>query len=99
MSAFRIVIAEKAERDIAESFNWYRTRSPAAADAFRREALAAIERIAQKPMTWKEDDSGNRRLILRRFPYSVVYEVRREAITILAVAHHRKMPGYWLRQS
>jgi len=36
-----------------------------------------------------------RRYILRRFPYSIIYQVTAEEIRILAVAHHRRRPGYW----
>ena len=36
-----------------------------------------------------------RRYILRRFPYSIVYQVATEELRILAVAHHRRRPGYW----
>ncbi len=36
-----------------------------------------------------------RRLPLRRFPYSVVYAASADRLRILAVAHHRRRPGYW----
>ena len=40
--------------------------------------------------------SGNlRRHLLRRFPYSVIYQITAEEIRIVAVAHHRRRPGYW----
>jgi hypothetical protein len=29
------------------------------------------------------------------FPYSLVYSVRRDGITRLAVAHHKRRPFYW----
>jgi hypothetical protein len=38
---------------------------------------------------------GVRRLVLRRFPYSIVFIPRDSAITILAFAHHSRRPGYW----
>jgi toxin ParE1/3/4 len=33
--------------------------------------------------------------VLHRFPYSVIYEVQEHTVTALAVAHHRRLPGYW----
>lgn len=97
VSRFQVFVSEAAERDIAESFKWYRARSAAAAEVFRSEVIAAIDRIANAPEAWRTDDDGNRRVVLRRFPYTVVYEIADVSITILAVAHHRKRPGYWLR--
>ena len=39
--------------------------------------------------------SGNlRRHLLRRFPYSVIYQITAEEIRIVAVAHHRRRLGY-----
>ena len=33
--------------------------------------------------------------VARTFPYSVIYRERGDEIVILAVAHHRRRPGYW----
>ncbi len=39
---------------------------------------------------------GNRRrYLLRRFPYSVIYQVTSNELRVIAVAHHRRRPGYW----
>lgn len=39
-----------------------------------------------------------RRCILRRFPYSIIYQATAEELRILAVAHHRRRPGYWAQR-
>jgi plasmid stabilization system protein ParE len=33
---------------------------------------------------------------VKRWPYSIAYMVRREQIVIVAIAHHRRPPDYWL---
>ncbi len=33
--------------------------------------------------------------MLRRFPYMIVYLVDPDEIFIVAVAHVRRLPGYW----
>jgi plasmid stabilization system protein ParE len=62
---------------------------------FRAEVFDAIDRLADTPLSWPADDEGNRRRVLRRFPYSVWFEVLESTVTVLAVAHHRRRPGYW----
>ena len=37
-----------------------------------------------------------RKLRLGKFPYSVVYRVHGEVITVIAVAHQRREPQYWV---
>lgn len=36
-----------------------------------------------------------RKLLLERFPYAVIVDVRPETTLVLAVAHLRRRPGYW----
>jgi plasmid stabilization system protein ParE len=31
----------------------------------------------------------------RRFPYSLVYQLRSDELQVLAVAHHKRRPQYW----
>ena len=94
MSRYVVEIAPLAERDLRDAILWYRERSALAADAFRVEAFDAIEKIGKAPLGKAADDEGNRRRVLHRFPYSVVYEVLESAVTNLAVTHRRRGPGY-----
>ena len=95
MTRFVAVLAPGAESDIAQAFAWYRERNALVAQAFRSEVFDAIDRIAAAPLGRPEDDEGNRNRVLHRFPYTVHYEVVKTTVTILAVAHHRRRPGYW----
>jgi plasmid stabilization system protein ParE len=95
VSQYTVEIAPVAEGDLRDAFLWYSERSALAADAFRAEAFDAIDRIGTAPLGKAADDEGNRRRVLHRFSYSVVYEVLGNAVTILAVTHHRRRPGYW----
>jgi hypothetical protein len=39
---------------------------------------------------------GARRVLLRRYPYSIVFYERTNEIVIMAFAHCSRAPGYWL---
>ena len=41
----------------------------------------------------------SRRLLVRRFPYSIVYLVEANQVLVLAIAHHAQRPGYWKDRS
>ncbi|MBM3462310.1 MAG: hypothetical protein FJX76_09435 [Armatimonadetes bacterium] len=32
---------------------------------------------------------------VKRFPYSLLHSVENDGVVIVAVAHHRRRPGYW----
>jgi hypothetical protein len=36
-----------------------------------------------------------RRVVLRRFPFSIIYRVRGEEILVIALAHASRLPAYW----
>ena len=92
---FQVEILPEAEVEIGEGFLWYVERSPMVAESFRAEALEAIDRLAIDALVWPEDGDAVRRYILRHFPYTVFYEIHGDTVTVLAVAHQRRMPGYW----
>jgi len=80
---------------------WYNARVPGLGDDFRVELIAAVEWIVEGPEVWpvSVDDLRARRYLLSRFPYSIVYVVAVDGgITVAAVAHTKRKPGYWLRR-
>ncbi len=66
--------------------------------AFVAEFERAAYLVLDNPLLGAMFRSTRRRYILRRFPYSIIYQVTTEELRILAVAHHRRRPGYWAQQ-
>jgi len=96
--ALRVVVAEAAKQELAQSYEWYKTRSTKAADAFRREVLAAFDLIAQNPTSWARWDDTVRRYVLKQYPYTIYFEIHSTELRMLAVGHHRRRPGFWTSQ-
>jgi plasmid stabilization system protein ParE len=92
---FQVSLLPRAEEEIEEAFQWYFARSPFAADAYRMEVVSAIDALAEDPLMWPADEEGVRYYILQRFPYTIHYEVTGSVVTVLAIAHQRRRPGYW----
>ena len=81
---FRVSLLPVAEEEIAEAFDWYFERSPFAADAFRAEVISAVDSLAEDPLMWPADSEAVRYYILRRFPYTIHYEVTGTEVIVLA---------------
>ena len=62
---------------------------------FLLELDAAIANIAEGPRRWPRIHGRFRRYLLHKFPFSVIYLERPDFIEVIAVAHHRRKPGYW----
>lgn len=37
-----------------------------------------------------------RRRVLKKWPYSIIYSVDARSVFVVAVAHDKRKPGYWL---
>lgn len=62
---------------------------------FLDELDRAIDRIGQNPEQYPRHDFGTRRIVLRRFPFVIVFRDAAAGLEIIAIAHGRRCPGYW----
>jgi plasmid stabilization system protein ParE len=85
----------EAEKELSEAREWYEVRSEVAAQAFALEIDHAIERILEAPLRYAIGTRGERRFVLDRFPYTILYRVRADHVFITAIAHQSRRPGYW----
>jgi toxin ParE1/3/4 len=88
-------ILPAAAEEALDAARWYRERSLKAAVAFQLEIRAPFDRIQASPESWTRHHHGTRRLLLRRFPYEVVYRIFPHVLLVVAIAHCRPRPGYW----
>jgi plasmid stabilization system protein ParE len=84
-----------AWREVEEADSWYLSRSYDVSVEFLSELYAAVEEISQAPQRWPKYLHGTRRFVMQRFPFSVVYLDDPDLVTIIAVAHSKRKPGYW----
>ena len=95
MSPDQIRFHPEVDDEVVEAYHWYRARSPLAAVAFRAAIDRAITLIAGAPERPAPYLHGTRRVVLRRFPYVLVYRITEDGVEIVAVTHGRRRPGYW----
>lgn len=55
----------------------------------------ATSRALAFPLAGSPFGSGTRRIVLKDFPFSLVYRVEHNGILVIALAPHTKRPGYW----
>ena len=91
---------EAAEEELLNEIGYLEIRAQGLGRRFFAEVQRAERRIAQFPESAEEILPGIRRYMLRTFQYALIYALEPDGVLILAVAHHRRRPGYWAgRQS
>ena len=96
MKALRI--HEGARRDANSATVWYAERSLNLARRFRADLLSAYSAAADSPNRYSSYLHGTRRILLRKFPYSIVFLEWKDEILVVAVAHAKRRPGYWRKR-
>jgi toxin ParE1/3/4 len=95
----RVRLRPRARRELREATNWYRERSGEAANRFAAEVRQVLQHLEQFPGTGGfvpgVADRDVRRLPVHNFPYHVVFVRLKSHISVLAIAHDRRRPGYW----
>jgi toxin ParE1/3/4 len=92
----RLRVHPAADREATAATTWYRDRSEDAAIDFARAVREGVQAVRQRPARWPRwQRSEVRRKVLRRFPFSIFYLVEPEGVVIVAIAHHKRRPGYW----
>lgn len=95
MARTRALFHPGASEDYDAAYAWYFTHGIGIANDFEREIDRGLRLIADYPLRWPKFDAERRRLVLRKFPYSIVYEIIKEKIVVLAIAHGKRRPYYW----
>ena len=74
-------------------------------DEFVAEVSAALDRIADVPESYPQwpgtpaADPMIRKATIHRFPYVIAFEKHEQHLLVLAVAHAKRRPLYWLTRA
>jgi toxin ParE1/3/4 len=85
-----------ARREYEDALEYYEAQKDGLGEEFRVAVLAAIAIIDRFPEIGEEVRPGIRKILVQRFPYKLIYSVVDEAVYVIALAHSRREPEYWL---
>ena len=85
----------EADSELGEAVSFYESRLVGLGISFTAEVRSSVGFISNNPDAGSPLGSKLRMVIVKRFPYSVIYRWDEKSIFILAIAHHRRRTGYW----
>jgi plasmid stabilization system protein ParE len=93
-----VEILQEAEDELNEAIAYYEDAGAGLGQRLKEEVRAAISWIQSNPELPRVRPRGYRRVNLRVFPYYIAYFIWGDAVWILAVAHGRRRPEYWMER-
>jgi mRNA-degrading endonuclease RelE of RelBE toxin-antitoxin system len=84
-----------AEAEVNDAIAYFDEQRDGLGDRFEQDLLETITFVTDHPFAGKMLTRRARKFRLRTFEYNVVYVLDDQEIVIIAVAHHKRRPGYW----
>ena len=95
---YRLVLLPEAEADLMDTARWYEEQERGLGYEFLRAFRAATAPLRRNPFLYQIVEGEARRVLLRRFPYGVIYEVHGSDVALLACFHTARDPEEWQRR-
>jgi plasmid stabilization system protein ParE len=92
----RVSFNPDALAEAEDAVRWYRANGGAGpAQEYAQELRRVVKLAAVQPGIASLGPHGTSRLYFKRFPYTLIFRIRGEALRVLAIAHQSRRPGYW----
>ena len=96
----KVKVSTEATEELMEAAAWYELVVPGLGNQLIDTFEQATTRLSEPnpplvPVIGEAAKLGAKRLILQRFPFSIVTIANTQVVTIVAFAHHSRKPGYW----
>lgn len=100
----RLELHPEADQEVDAAIDWYDGQRDGLGAEFIAELRRSLEVMTESPRAsspWPDRRAralGVRRLLMARFPFALPYLVLEDLVVVLALAHVRRRPGYWLKR-
>lgn len=85
-----------AQQEVDEAVVWFDEKVEGKSIEFLDELDRVVRRVKSYPLSAVEIEPEIRRCLFARFPYSLIYGLEQGCIVVIAVAHARRLPRYWV---
>ena len=95
-----VKISPEAAQELEEAAAWYENEQFGLGSRLLLSFENALQLLREPspPLTIVEgraSELGAKKLVLHRFPFSVIVVELNQIVVVIALAHHSRKPGYW----
>ena len=96
----KVKVSTEATEELIRAATWYELEVPGLGEQLINTFEQATAMLSEPnppliPVIGDSAKLGAKRLILQKFPFSLIIIANSRMITVLAFAHHSRKPGYW----
>ncbi len=89
---YKVIIRPEAEDDLKKAFSWYEEKRKGLGYDFMSHVDSGLSFIEKNPEMFPPEFKETRRHLIKKFPYKIVYLIKKENIIVLAVVHGKRDP-------
>lgn len=93
-----IVLLHAAQGDLRRAARFYEGEAAGLGVDFLVEIQRTLTHLEENPALGVPMYRGARKILVRRFPYLIIYRTVAEHILVLAIGHQRRHPDFWLQR-
>ncbi len=94
----KVAFLPLAQSELDDAFAWYEDQAVGLGYEFLDELDKSLRLIASFPKLQPLVGKQVRRCLINRFPYGIFFGVSTETIIVVAVAHLKRKPAYWIER-
>ena len=95
----KITFLEEANREFSAAVAYYDRQESGLGQRFEDEIDRTLLWLADHPQICPLRRGVYRRMNLHIFPYYIPYVVRESTLWVIALAHSRRRPEYWIKRT
>jgi toxin ParE1/3/4 len=86
----------QAEAELLHEVEYYSRTGSETGIRFQAAVEASLERVSRHPLGGAPSPNGTRSVLIKGFPFSIIYRATDIELLVVAIAAHRRRPGYWM---
>ena len=89
---YQLIIRQTATEKAKDAFDWYEEQQLGLGNPFLDELRSCYEKIKTSPASYTKIKKNFRHILLKKFPYIVIYEIIGNDVVVYAVFHTSRNP-------
>jgi plasmid stabilization system protein ParE len=99
MSNYSVIIQPEAEKDLDEAYAYLEEQQADLGFQLLADITEILELLEDNPLLFQKVYRENRRAVVQRFGYNLIYKVKEMEVYILAIIHGSRNPESWQKRN